>query len=52
MDGVSSCKSLNLMLNCNDDSISIFYNKVDTLNIGIAGHSQGNVKQLTQLQIK
>lgn len=43
----SSCKNLNLMLNCNDDSISIFYNKVDTLNIEIAGHSQGSVEQLT-----
>ncbi|MGN0628797.1 MAG: alpha/beta hydrolase [Oscillospiraceae bacterium] len=42
-DGISSSESLNLMLNMNNDSASVFYNKVDIGNIGVAGHSQGGV---------
>lgn len=39
--GNASEASLKLMLSLNGDSSSIFYNKVDTDNIGSAGHSQG-----------
>lgn len=42
-DGCSSSESLDFMLKCNEDSTSIFYKKVDAMNIGIAGHSQGGV---------
>lgn len=42
-DGVSSSESLNLMLDLNQKSTSLFYGKVDIENIGIAGHSQGGV---------
>lgn len=42
-DGVSSSETLEFIIKCNEDSTSIFYNKIDILNIGIAGHSQGGV---------
>lgn len=42
-DGISSSASLDFMLDCNVDISSIFYGKIDTDNIGIAGHSQGGV---------
>lgn len=42
-DGFSSSKSLDFMLECNDDPTSVFYKKIDIENIGIAGHSQGGV---------
>lgn len=42
-DGLSSAESLGLMLDSNNDTSSIFYGKVDTANIGIAGHSQGGI---------
>lgn len=42
-DGISSAASLDLMLNLNGDDTSIFYEKIDIQNIGIAGHSQGGV---------
>ena len=35
--------SLNFLLKCNDDTESIFYQKIDTDNIGSVGHSQGGV---------
>lgn len=41
--GESSSKSLDYVLNLNEDKNSIFYNKIDTDNIGISGHSQGGV---------
>lgn len=41
--GESSSKSLDHALNLNQDKNSIFYNKIDTDNIGIGGHSQGGV---------
>ncbi|WP_400194959.1 chlorophyllase/cutinase-like alpha/beta fold protein [Lysinibacillus telephonicus] len=42
-DGISSAKSLELMLELNNTDSSIFYRKIDIDNIGIAGHSQGGV---------
>ncbi|MGM9594412.1 MAG: alpha/beta hydrolase [Candidatus Onthomonas sp.] len=42
-DGVSSAKSLDFMLKLNADPESVFYQKIDTDHIGIAGHSQGGV---------
>lgn len=41
--GESSSKSLDYILRLNEDKNSIFYNKIDTDNIGIGGHSQGGV---------
>ena len=41
--GASSSDSLAFMLGQNENRQSIFYGKVDTENIGIAGHSQGGV---------
>ncbi|MGN0339017.1 MAG: hypothetical protein ACI4D0_00825 [Lachnospira sp.] len=42
-DGFSSSESLNYALKINDDEDSLFYQKIDVKNIGIAGHSQGGV---------
>ncbi|MGN1295322.1 MAG: alpha/beta hydrolase [Bacilli bacterium] len=42
-DGYSSSESLDYILSLNIDKTSIFNNKVDSENIGIAGHSQGGV---------
>lgn len=42
-NGFSAEMSLNYLLKCNDDSESIFYQKIDTDNIGSVGHSQGGV---------
>lgn len=42
-DGKSSSLALDFMLSLNNDSKSIFYNKIDTEAIGISGHSQGGV---------
>ncbi|MCD8040383.1 MAG: alpha/beta hydrolase [Clostridia bacterium] len=41
--GLSSSMSLDFMLELNGDNASVFYGKVDTINIGIGGHSQGGV---------
>ncbi|MGN0571275.1 MAG: hypothetical protein ACI4K9_03750, partial [Candidatus Fimenecus sp.] len=41
--GASSAKSLDFMLQNNRDKGSLFYQKIDTKNIGVAGHSQGGV---------
>lgn len=41
--GASSAATLDYMLQLNKDSNSKFYQKIDTENIGIAGHSQGGV---------
>lgn len=41
--GESSEYTLNYMLNLNKTKSNIFYGKIDTANIGIAGHSQGGV---------
>ena len=40
-NGFSADMSLNYLLKCNNDSESIFYQKIDTENIGSLGHSQG-----------
>ncbi|MGN0696305.1 MAG: alpha/beta hydrolase [Oscillospiraceae bacterium] len=45
-DGVSSAETLDFMLNLNSNEGSIFFGKVDTDNIGAAGHSQGGVGAL------
>lgn len=42
-NGLSSAESLDFMLDSNKDTSSIFYGKIDTANIGIAGHSQGGI---------
>ena len=39
--GNTSSEALDYMLSLNNDSNSIFYNKIDAGAIGIAGHSQG-----------
>lgn len=41
--GESSAATLDFMLGLNEDKSSYFYEKIDTNNIGIAGHSQGGV---------
>ena len=41
--GASSAATLDFMLSLNNDPQSIFYERIDTENIGIAGHSQGGV---------
>lgn len=41
--GESSAATLNFILNENANIDSIFFGKIDTANIGIAGHSQGGV---------
>lgn len=42
-DGKSVCKSLDMMLKANADPSSLFYQKVDTANVGLTGHSQGGM---------
>ena len=42
-DGKSISKSLDIILKANSDSSSIFYQKVDTANVGLTGHSQGGM---------
>ena len=42
-DGKSISKSLDMMLKANADLSSLFYQKVDTANIGLTGHSQGGM---------
>lgn len=42
-DGSSAEKSLSYLLQCNADKENIFYQKIDTDNIGSLGHSQGGV---------
>lgn len=39
--GETTIKTLNYMLDCNENTDSIFYHKIDTENIGITGFSQG-----------
>ena len=41
--------SIDSIIGENADEDSIFYQHVDTENIGVAGHSQGNVINLKQL---
>lgn len=40
-DGTAQLESVNFLINQNKDSTSIFYNKLNTDKIGLAGHSQG-----------
>ncbi|MGM9619339.1 MAG: alpha/beta hydrolase [Oscillospiraceae bacterium] len=42
-DGASSAACLDLLLRLNGDSGSVFFGKIDTDSIGVAGHSQGGV---------
>ena len=42
-DGKSISKSLDMMLKANADPSSLFYQKVDTANVGLTGHSQGGM---------
>ena len=42
-NGFASDMSLSFLLKCNNDRESIFYQKIDTDNIGSLGHSQGGV---------
>lgn len=42
-NGESSAKCLDYLMKLNKDSNSIFYQHIDTENIGVAGHSQGGV---------
>lgn len=42
-NGFASDMSLNYLLKCSNDKDSIFYQKIDTENIGSLGHSQGGV---------
>ncbi|MDE5818853.1 MAG: alpha/beta hydrolase [Lachnospiraceae bacterium] len=39
--GESAASTLDFILGLNEDADSLFYGKIDTQNIGIAGHSQG-----------
>lgn len=41
--GASSAATLDFILSLNEDPQSIFYDRIDTENIGIVGHSQGGV---------
>lgn len=41
--GESSATTLDFILGLNEDKNSVFYEKIDTANIGIGGHSQGGV---------
>ena len=41
--GESSAATLDFILNLNENKNSDFYGKIDTENIGVAGHSQGGV---------
>lgn len=45
-DGLSTSESLAFMLEQNADESSLFYERLDTGNIGVAGHSQGGVGAL------
>jgi len=40
-DGTAQIDSINYIINKNSDSSSVFYNNVDTVNIGVCGQSQG-----------
>lgn len=40
-DGNAQIESINLMINENNNSDSVFYGKVNTSKIGVIGHSQG-----------
>lgn len=42
-NGFAADMSLNFLLKSNENSESIFYQHIDTANIGVSGHSQGGV---------
>ena len=42
-DGKSISKSLDMMLKANADPSSLFYQIIDTANVGLTGHSQGGM---------
>jgi Predicted dienelactone hydrolase len=50
-DGISTVKSLNYILNLNNNTDSIFLNKVNKDRIGVAGHSQGGVGVINAITI-
>lgn len=49
--GTSADKTLAFILDKNKDSNSIFYNKIDTDNIGASGHSQGGVGVINAITV-
>lgn len=49
--GKSADESVDLLYKENTDPESIFFGKIDTSNLGIAGHSQGGAGVLTALSI-
>ena len=51
-DGVSSGASLDMLLRLNEDKGSIFYGKIDTDSIGVAGHSQGGVGAINAVTVQ
>lgn len=48
--GQSADLTLDYLLKLNEDKNSIFYQKIDTGNIGITGHSQGGVGVFNEIQ--
>lgn len=48
-NGNASEQSLSFLLRENENKASVFYQKVDTDNIGISGHSQGGVGVFTSI---
>lgn len=41
--GASSAATLDFILSLNEEAQSVFYDRIDTENVGIVGHSQGGV---------
>lgn len=51
-EGVSSEKSLQFLLEKNEDPDSVFYGRIDFDNVGIMGHSQGGVGVFNAITIQ
>ncbi len=51
-NGESTDKTLAYLLSENEDPDSIFYQKIDTDNIGLSGHSQGGAGVLSAITIR
>lgn len=50
-NGFAAEMSLKYLLKSNEDSTSIFYQHIDTENIGVSGHSQGGVGTINTITI-
>lgn len=50
--GESSAATLDYLLSLNSDPNSVFYGKIDTAHIGIAGHSQGGVGAINAVTVQ